>query len=57
MTGKPILNPLAVKGRKKLYEKMWRDFLHREEKIAGHALKSVAHMVFSYDSTRLTYIF
>ncbi|GJE93462.1 tRNA threonylcarbamoyladenosine dehydratase [Phanerochaete sordida] len=38
MAGKPILNPLAVKGRKKLYDKMWRDFLHREEKIAGHAL-------------------
>ncbi|THH00288.1 hypothetical protein EW026_g2203 [Hermanssonia centrifuga] len=38
MAGKPILNPLAVKGRKKLYERLYRDLLHREEKAAGHAI-------------------
>lgn len=42
IAGKPIPNPVAVKGRKKLYEKMSRDFLHREEKLAGYALKYVS---------------
>ena len=39
LANKPLENPLANKNRRKVYEKMWRDFLRREEKIAGHALK------------------
>lgn len=33
LAGKPILNPLPVRHRKKLYERMLRDLLHREEKL------------------------
>ena len=39
LAGKPIANPLAIKGRKKLYERIYREFLHREEKIVGHPIK------------------
>ncbi|KAK1216609.1 hypothetical protein PQX77_020729 [Marasmius sp. AFHP31] len=35
---KPILNPLPIKNRKKVYERLLRDFLHREEKITGQAM-------------------
>ncbi|KAL0571258.1 hypothetical protein V5O48_010706 [Marasmius crinis-equi] len=38
LAGKPILNPLPIKNRKKVYERLLRDFLHREEKIAGQTL-------------------
>ncbi|KAK7683704.1 hypothetical protein QCA50_013080 [Cerrena zonata] len=38
LAGKPILNPLPIKGRKKLYERIYRDLLHREEKLAGTAI-------------------
>jgi len=38
---RPILNPLAIKNRKKLYERMHRDLLHRESKLAGEQLKYV----------------
>ncbi|KAF9045457.1 hypothetical protein BJ165DRAFT_163830 [Panaeolus papilionaceus] len=38
LAGKPILNPLAIKGRKKLYERLYRDLLHRECKLAGYQL-------------------
>ena len=41
LAGKPILNPLATKNRKKLYERLYRDLLHRETKIAGHQIKCV----------------
>lgn len=41
LAGTPISNPLPIKGRKKLYERIYRDLLHREEKMAGHALKYV----------------
>ena len=39
LAGKPIANPLPVKGRKKLYERMYRELLHREEKLAGKTIK------------------
>ncbi|TFK31542.1 ubiquitin-protein ligase molybdopterin-converting factor [Crucibulum laeve] len=35
LAGKPILNPLPIKHRKKLYERLYRDLLHREIKLAG----------------------
>lgn len=41
LAGKPILNPLAIKGRRKLYERLWKDLLHREEKLAEQTLKLV----------------
>jgi tRNA threonylcarbamoyladenosine dehydratase len=39
LAGKPISNPLPVKGRKKLYERLYRDLLHREEKLSGQTIK------------------
>ncbi|KAE9402666.1 hypothetical protein BT96DRAFT_1017423 [Gymnopus androsaceus JB14] len=41
LAGKPILNPLAIKGRRKLYERLWKDLLHREEKLAGQTLNRI----------------
>ena len=41
LAGKPIVNPLPIKGRRKLYERIYRDLLRREERIVGHALKYV----------------
>lgn len=38
---KPIFNPLPIKNRRKLYERMYRDLLHRESKLAGEQLKCV----------------
>ncbi|KAJ3567934.1 hypothetical protein NP233_g6040 [Leucocoprinus birnbaumii] len=35
---KPIFNPLPIKNRRKLYERMYRDLLHRESKLAGEQL-------------------
>ncbi|KAG9103723.1 hypothetical protein FRC06_008580 [Ceratobasidium sp. 370] len=35
IAGKPISNPLAVKARGKLYEKLARDLLNRETRTAG----------------------
>jgi tRNA A37 threonylcarbamoyladenosine dehydratase len=39
MAGKPILNPLPIKNRKKLYERLLRDLLHRESKFVGEPIK------------------
>ena len=39
LAGKPIQNPLPVKGRKKLWERLYRDLLHREEKETGQTIK------------------
>ncbi|KAF5392640.1 hypothetical protein D9757_000882 [Collybiopsis confluens] len=41
LAGKPILNPLPIKSRRKLYERLWRDLLHREEKLAGQTLSRI----------------
>ncbi|KIY71358.1 ubiquitin-protein ligase molybdopterin-converting factor [Cylindrobasidium torrendii FP15055 ss-10] len=35
LAGKPILNPLPIKNRRKVYEKLWRDLLTRESRILG----------------------
>ena len=39
LAGKPILNPLAIKGRKKLYEKLLAALSVRESRLAGHQIK------------------
>ncbi|KAJ3979853.1 ubiquitin-protein ligase molybdopterin-converting factor [Lentinula detonsa] len=41
LAGKPIMNPLPIKGRRKLYERLWKDLLHREEKLSGHTLNRI----------------
>ncbi|KAG2007159.1 ubiquitin-protein ligase molybdopterin-converting factor [Coprinopsis cinerea AmutBmut pab1-1] len=38
LSGKPISNPLPIKNRKKLYERIYRDLLHREGQLAGQQL-------------------
>lgn len=38
---KPILNPLPIKNRRKLYERLLRDLLHRESKFVGEQIKYV----------------
>jgi hypothetical protein len=35
LAGKPILNPLATRNRKKLYEKLLRDLTAREARLRG----------------------
>ena len=41
LAGKPISNPLPVKGRKKFNERLARDLQKREEKFLGHQIKYV----------------
>lgn len=41
MAKKPILNPLPIKNRRKLYERLLRDLLHRESKFVGEQIKYV----------------
>ncbi|KAG6885216.1 hypothetical protein C0993_004776 [Termitomyces sp. T159_Od127] len=41
LAGKPILNPLPIKHRKKLYERLLRDLLHREIKLTGEAINKL----------------
>ncbi|EDR10387.1 uncharacterized protein LACBIDRAFT_152374, partial [Laccaria bicolor S238N-H82] len=41
LAGKPILNPLPIKNRKKLYERMYRDLLVRESKLLGEQLNKL----------------
>lgn len=36
---KPIANPLPIKNRRKLYERMGRELLHREMRITGEVIK------------------
>ena len=38
---KPIQNPLAVRFRKRLYDRLYKDLLHREEKLTGTTIKFV----------------
>lgn len=38
---KPINNPLPIKNRRKLYERMLRDLLHREQVFTGKIIKYV----------------
>ncbi|PCH36872.1 hypothetical protein WOLCODRAFT_140616 [Wolfiporia cocos MD-104 SS10] len=41
LAGKPIPNPLPVKGRKKLNERLYKDLLHREEKLTGQTINKL----------------
>jgi tRNA threonylcarbamoyladenosine dehydratase len=41
IAGRPIERPLPVRHRKKLYERMWKDLLHRESRIARKQIKCV----------------
>jgi len=43
LAGKPILNPLPIKNRKKLYERLYRDLLARESKLLGEQIKYALH--------------
>jgi tRNA A37 threonylcarbamoyladenosine dehydratase len=44
LAGRPLERPLPVRHRKKLYERMWKDLLHRESRIARKQIKYVVHM-------------
>jgi tRNA A37 threonylcarbamoyladenosine dehydratase len=39
LAGCPLERPLPVRHRKKLYERMWKDLLHRESRIARKQIK------------------
>lgn len=39
LADKPIERPLAIRNRRKLYERLYRDFLVREMKLVGTQLK------------------
>ncbi|KAF8639134.1 hypothetical protein AX17_001624 [Amanita inopinata Kibby_2008] len=41
LAGKPISNPLPVKNRQKLYQRLLRDLLHRESKLTGSPLNKL----------------
>ncbi|CDO72129.1 hypothetical protein BN946_scf184962.g72 [Trametes cinnabarina] len=41
IAGKPINNPLPIKGRKKLYERLSRDLQNREVKFLGHQINKL----------------
>ena len=46
IAGRPLERPLPVRYRKKLYERMWKDLLHRESRIARKQIKCVRALVF-----------
>lgn len=46
LANKPILNPLPIKNRRKLYERLLRDLLHRESKLVGEQIKYVGSLCF-----------
>ena len=52
LAGCPLERPLPVRHRKKLYERMWKDLLHRESRIARKQIKSVLFSIFSECSSR-----
>jgi len=41
IAGRPLERPVPVRHRKKLYERMWKDLLHRESRIARKQIKFV----------------
>ncbi|KAI0342540.1 ubiquitin-protein ligase molybdopterin-converting factor [Trametopsis cervina] len=41
LADKPIPNPMPVKGRRKLYERLYRDLQHREEKLSGQTINKL----------------
>ena len=47
LAGHPLERPLPVRHRKKLYERMWKDLLHRESRIARKQVKFVLSSYFN----------
>ncbi|KAH9974461.1 hypothetical protein BGW80DRAFT_1491956 [Lactifluus volemus] len=43
LVARPIERPLPVRHRKKLYERMWKDLLHRESRTASRVNKSISN--------------
>ncbi|TFK52933.1 ubiquitin-protein ligase molybdopterin-converting factor [Heliocybe sulcata] len=41
LAGKPIANPLPIKNRRKLYERLWRELLTRESRLANEQLNRI----------------
>ncbi|KAH9995906.1 hypothetical protein BJV74DRAFT_945123, partial [Russula compacta] len=41
LAGRPLERPLPVRHRKKLYERMWKDLLHRESRIARKQINTL----------------
>ncbi|KAJ6618690.1 hypothetical protein B0H10DRAFT_2189366 [Mycena sp. CBHHK59/15] len=41
LAGKPIVNPLPIKNRKKIYERLLRDLQQRESKAAGQQINKL----------------
>ncbi|KAI0249303.1 hypothetical protein BJV78DRAFT_1129765 [Lactifluus subvellereus] len=41
LAGRPLERPLPARHRKKLYERMWKDLLHRESRIARKQINSL----------------
>ncbi|EIW79643.1 ubiquitin-protein ligase molybdopterin-converting factor [Coniophora puteana RWD-64-598 SS2] len=41
IAGKPIVNPLPIKNRRKVYERLLRDLLSRETKLAGQTINKL----------------
>ena len=57
LAGKPILNPLPIKNRKKLYERLYRDLLVRESKLLGEQLKYAFYIHICFNHFAVTCIF
>jgi len=51
LAGRPLERPLPVRHRKKLYERMWKDLLHRESRIARKQIKYAASSLFFFLSS------
>jgi hypothetical protein len=52
IAGRPLERPLPVRYRKKLYERMWKDLLHRESSIARKQIKYVRVPIFLSSKTK-----
>lgn len=48
IAGKPIQNPLPIKNRRKLYERLLRDLLVRESRIAGRDVGYVTYNAYFF---------
>jgi tRNA threonylcarbamoyladenosine dehydratase len=46
LAGRPLERPIPVRHRKKLYERMWKDLLHRESRIARRQIKCASYFPF-----------
>ena len=55
LAGRPLERPQPVRHRKKLYERMWKDLLHRESRIARKQIKFVLSHLCLPDPESLTF--